>query len=540
MVRRGRLVVVKVAVYDEWWSTGGGGEKFAAGIAQALAAGNDVRLLAHEPVDTEHLGERLQLDLRGVGVDVIDLGQGAVEEATEDYDLFVNASYMSRAVPRSDHSLYVVHFPNPPQAAPVTPKDRLREVLRPLVGAPGTSLSYHRGFHPEEQIAGRPVRWTTGDAVIEVTLPEGERTDVVVHLGRFVGVALGRVPYEVEVDGRTVLRGSLVARANRFARPTVGLRVPVEGRSGGEPVSVRIRSGTHVPAEAFGTDDHRVLGVPVAGVQIGDDLAALARRRYPSLAAAPTEFGWVRTYDRVVSNSEYTRTWVRRWWELDTAVLHPPVTLQTRTTKEQVILNVGRFFAPEHGHGKKQLDLVRAMRALVWRGRADGWVLHLVGGCAPEGEEYLAKVRAEAEGLPVEIHANAPGSLVAELYGKASIYWHATGLGEDPDTQPDRFEHFGITTAEAMSAGAVPVVIMAAGQEELVDHGRTGMLWEPVVQLVCFTEELIDDPERLATMSAATEAEARQYGLEAFGGRVRSLVDSITSRAASDPAGSSA
>lgn len=114
-----------------------------------------------------------------------------------------------------------------------------------------------------------------------------------------------------------------------------------------------------------------------------------------------------------------------------------------------------------------------------------------------------------------------------ELYGKASIYWHATGLGEDPDRHPDRFEHFGITTAEAMSAGAVPVVIMAAGQEELVDHGRTGMLWEPVVQLVCFTEDLIADPDRLVRLSAAAEVEAGRYGLGPFGERVRGLVDDI-------------
>lgn len=518
---------MKIGVYDEWWPTGGGGEKFAAGIAQALTDGNEVRLLAHEPVDTDALGERLQLDLSGVGVDVVPIGQGAVEDASADYDVFINASYMSRAVPRSDHSIYVVHFPSPPQAAPSGPKDRLRQVLRPLVAKPGVSITYRQGFHPEERIGKHVVRWTTGDAEVEVALPPGAEEELVVHVGRFVGTALGRVPIRIEVDGRHVLNASVAARAGRVERATVALRVPVAARPDGEPVTVRIVSDVHVPADVFGTDDRRTLGVPVAGVQVGDDLAAVARRRYPSLDAAPIEFGWARCYDRVVSNSAYTRAWVHRWWELDTAVLHPPVTLQSRADKEPIILNVGRFFSPEHGHGKKQLDLVRAMRALVWRGKVDGWTLHLVGGCAPEGEEYLAKVRAEAEGLPVQIHANAPGALVRELYGKASIYWHATGLGEDPDRHPDRFEHFGITTAEAMSAGAVPVVIMAAGQEELVDHGRTGMLWEPVVQLVCFTEDLIADPDRLVRLSAAAEVEAGRYGLGPFGERVRGLVDDI-------------
>ena len=58
---------VKIAVYDRYWSTAGGGEKYAAGVASVLAAEHDVTLLAHEPVDRDWLGERLAVDLSGVG-----------------------------------------------------------------------------------------------------------------------------------------------------------------------------------------------------------------------------------------------------------------------------------------------------------------------------------------------------------------------------------------------------------------------------------------------------------------------------------------
>ena len=37
---------MKVAVYDRFWPTAGGGEKFAAGIAAALAGDHDVHLLS--------------------------------------------------------------------------------------------------------------------------------------------------------------------------------------------------------------------------------------------------------------------------------------------------------------------------------------------------------------------------------------------------------------------------------------------------------------------------------------------------------------
>ena len=103
---------MKVAVYDRYWSTGGGGEKFAAGVAAALADEHDVHLLAHEPVDLTWLGERLLLDLSSVAVDVLDDDLG-VTRASAAYDLFVNASYLSWDANRARRGLFIVHFPGP-------------------------------------------------------------------------------------------------------------------------------------------------------------------------------------------------------------------------------------------------------------------------------------------------------------------------------------------------------------------------------------------------------------------------------------------
>ncbi|MCX7621183.1 MAG: glycosyltransferase family 4 protein [Acidimicrobiales bacterium] len=518
---------MKVAVYDEWWATAGGGEKFAAGIAQVLADDHDVELLTHEPVDLEDLSQRLQLDLSGVAAREIAVGQAAVEAASAGYDFFVNASYMSRAHNRAKHGLYVVHFPNPPVGDGTGWKAVAKRALRPLVAMPGVGVQVGAGFYPPEQIGRYRAQWTNGDGEVVVWVPEGEELEVTLRFGRFLGRGLDPVPVTIHVDGTRMVSLALRPRTSRLEPAVIPVSVPIRGKSGGEPVHIRIISATHVPAEAFGTGDTRRLGVPVTGVHAGPSLKAIARLRYPSLAASPADFGFVKSYDRVVSNSEYTRSWVRRWWEIDTDVLYPPVTMQPRGDKQNIILNVGRFFSPDRGHCKKQLDLVRAMRAIAWRGRLPGWTLHLVGGCAPADQEYLDKVRKEAQGLPVEIHVDASGAELRDLYSRASIYWHATGLGEDPETQPDRFEHFGITTVEAMSAGAVPVVIFAAGQAEIVEHGVNGLLWEPLVQLVCFTEDLALDDERRERMSAAAQVRARDFGFEAFGERLLAIVSEI-------------
>ena len=62
----------------------------------------------------------------------------------------------------------------------------------------------------------------------------------------------------------------------------------------------------------------------------------------------------------LVANSAFTRDWIRRLWAVEAGVLEPPVHPQPRGTKAPVILHVGRFFAPEAGHGKRQLELVEA------------------------------------------------------------------------------------------------------------------------------------------------------------------------------------
>ncbi len=171
--------------------------------------------------------------------------------------------------------------------------------------------------------------------------------------------------------------------------------------------------------------------------------------------------------------------------------------------------------------------MVSAFRRLVERGGAPGWEYHLVGGCAPEHEAYLDRVRDAARGLPVALHPNAPGSELRDLYGRASIFWHAAGLGEDPERHPERYEHFGITTVEAASAGAVPVVIDAAGQVEVVEQGATGYRFAGPEGLVAHTEHLIADPAWRETLAGAAERRARAFGWDAFSARVRAEVSSL-------------
>jgi glycosyltransferase involved in cell wall biosynthesis len=513
---------MKVAVYDRFWPTAGGGEKVAAGIAEVLASDHDVTLLGHDELDLDALGERLQVDLSGVAVRVLELTPTCVEEAAEGFDLLVNASYTSSATCTAAHGLYYVHFPHPPLRDVGGLKGHVVRALRPLVRTPGLEVSEERGLHPEEAMGRLRIQWTTGDAHLVLHVPPGEDQHLHIDLARCVPTG-EPVPVSIEVDGVEQASTVLLPRTSRFLgrtqRTTLVVRGPVDGR----PIVVGLRSPSFVPLEALGTDDRRRLGVPLAGVQLGDAIRSRVVRWFPSLARRPESLTWLESYDHVVANSEYTARWIERFWGVRADVLNPPITMQAGGSKDPIILNVGRFFDAERGHSKKQLELVKAFRELCESGLA-GWELHLVGGCGPEDRAYLERVRHAAGDLPVVLHVNASGAELRDLYSRAQVYWHASGLGEDPERHPDRFEHFGITTVEAMSAGAVPIVIGEAGQAEVVEHGRSGFHFHTLDELVALTTRVVGDDALRSRLSEAARRRAQRYSMEAFAARVRDLV----------------
>ena len=235
----------------------------------------------------------------------------------------------------------------------------------------------------------------------------------------------------------------------------------------------------------------------------------------------------VDTYDVITANSQFTARWIGEYWQREAQVVYsagedmgPP------GTKEKIILHVGRFVDPtrlDHKHQPALLDLFRRMPDLV----GQGWQLHLAGSlrAAASRPGFWADVRRNASDLPVFFHDNAPFGDLRSLYRRASIYWHATGFGSDASVYPERQEHFGLTTVEAMSAGAVPVVIGTGGQCEIVEPERTGFRWQTLGELADSTRRLVVDDKLRTRLAAEAVIAAKQFSREAFVARVARVGD---------------
>jgi len=516
---------MKVAVFNRYWATHGGGERYAGALAQALAAEHDVHLLSPAPVDWPRLEEQLGLDLSRTTAHTVPAYPLLSPRITREYDLLVNCSYMSSEANGAPRGIYVVLFPVQGGDALTAVKRAGARTLGPLLDRDGVSLEWGSGFHPGERSGLRVFRWTSSEAELHVTLPAGMTARTRLTFLAFRPRSAPPSPVLVEIDGtvcaRTTVGGDL--------RP-VGLDVDVVGRGTDTPISLVIRTEVFVPDADGVNGDSRELGVPLASVQVGAGPRAWLLARFPFLDPARGSGNFLGTYQEVVSISEFTRLWVRRRWKRESRVIYPPVAIESGAgPKAPLIVSVGRFFDQRFGHSKKQLELVRAFRALQAAGLT-GWELHLVGGCQQQHAGYLAQVRAEAEGLPVVFHIDAPGRELRGLYNRASIYWHGAGLGESERSHPERLEHFGISTVEAMGAGAVPIVVGKAGQREIVRHGVNGYHFTSVDELVSHTVAVARDPQLRQRMADAARQRADDFSEKRFAARVCALVEDPASR----------
>jgi len=493
---------VKIGIYNLYWSTFGGGEQQAGGIADALSAEHDVELLGPVAIDLDQFRERLGLRLEGVTFRQIVGDEYAASLASAQYDVFVNHTYRSVAPNLARHGVYFVMFPH--------------QFEQPR---------WHRRVRSKGERLALPVRVLSG---------------------------IGRDPKtrEVVLQGPALIQVAPGVRSlslDLSASPAESI-VAVHVRPGAEVVRHRVEPSTSLQFEFDGLESNHVIVSPVV---LGEDRPDRADLRFTGLRAdgrtvaagrlsvrerlvTPDHTAFLRSYQRVVALSDYTLGWTRTWWGRGEAVVSPPVVMRQAAGKANLIVSVGRFFDERSGHSKRQLELVKAFRMLVEGGLTD-WRLVLIGGCSPADRDYAMAVRREAEGLPVEVRLGAPGAVLDQHIAQASIYWHAAGFGSDLALHPDRAEHFGIAPIEAMSAGAVPVVFGAGGPAEVVQDEHNGLHFHTLDELVQQTLRLVHDVALRTRLSKAAVQRAHRYDRGHFETSVRRLVADLVGQPGSPP-----
>ncbi len=232
---------------------------------------------------------------------------------------------------------------------------------------------------------------------------------------------------------------------------------------------------------------------------------------------------------RFFCNSFYTKSYVDKSLGINSVVLYPPVELKPKKVKkENIILHVGRFRIRDAVTGiddyKKQGFMVDIFKKMIKMGLLD-WKFVLAVSVKKEDQKIFETFKERTKGYPIEFIINKNNNDLWDIYSKSKIYWHASGFSEDLEKYPEYAEHFGISTVEAMGAGAVPVVISAGGQKEIINDEESGFLWNSLDGLIEKTQLLINDEKLWLQMSQQAVKKAKDFAGDRFCDELYKILD---------------
>jgi glycosyltransferase involved in cell wall biosynthesis len=241
-------------------------------------------------------------------------------------------------------------------------------------------------------------------------------------------------------------------------------------------------------------------------------------------SSSPIQKAKFKRINHFICYSEFVKKYLDKKFKTNTVVIPPPVYVEIKkVNKENIILSVGRF--TKAMNTKKQEVLIDAFKKMCNTG-LKGWKLILIGSYRSEDVDYFEDIKKRAAGFPIEVLGNISHDDLVSYYNKSKIYWHAAGFGEDLDKNPERAEHFGISTVEAMIVGCVPLVFNGGGQKEIVEDKKDGFLWDSTDELIDLTTKLIKNPDMLTNISSNASEISKRFSREVFEERIKKITSS--------------
>jgi len=233
---------------------------------------------------------------------------------------------------------------------------------------------------------------------------------------------------------------------------------------------------------------------------------------------SPKNFLKKKLINNFIVNSGFTKKIIDAEYGISSRIVYPPVTeIGMPLHKENLILSAGRFEPTPNI--KKQDVLIEAFRQ--FSNQNSSCQLVLAGAAGESSSLWVDKLMEQAKGLKISFAVNAPHEKLLDLYRRATIYWHAAGFGVNENTAPELVEHFGITTAESISAGCIPLVVPSGGQREIVEDNH--FHWESTNELVEKSLAIIADPQPYHAL--LSEIDLTKFSAKQFTSRLRTILE---------------
>ncbi|KKR11455.1 MAG: hypothetical protein UT39_C0007G0020 [Candidatus Woesebacteria bacterium GW2011_GWA1_39_21] len=225
----------------------------------------------------------------------------------------------------------------------------------------------------------------------------------------------------------------------------------------------------------------------------------------------------------IICNSRFTKMIIDEEYAVKSVVVYPPCDISKikPKRKQNLILFVGRF--SQLLQSKRQDVLIDAFKKSVKRGLRD-WRLVLLGGIEVGADEYLKFLKKKAKSYRVDFIEGADYKTLVDYYGKAKIFWSASGYGENELKNPEKVEHFGMSGVEAMAGGCVPLLYESGGHREIVDNAKNGYTWNKLSEFVRLTINLVSDSKSLHQLSKEAVKKSGNFSYEVFSEKIKEVL----------------
>ncbi len=220
-------------------------------------------------------------------------------------------------------------------------------------------------------------------------------------------------------------------------------------------------------------------------------------------------------------NSDWTGEHVKELYGLEPRTLYPPVPgdypERSWDDRDKAVICVGRI--AQDKRLERIFEIVRRTRDTV-----PGLRLRIAGVAysGPGGDEGLAFARQAAEQNDwVDLHLDLPRDALCDLMCRSRIGIHAK-----------EYEHFGISVAEMVRAGAAVFVHDSGGQVEIVGRDQR-LVYEDVDEAAAKVARVLLDAQYRASVLQHLDQQKAMLGTKTFCSKMRAIADEFLATAGS-------
>jgi len=336
------LTMKKIAIYDRYLSTAGGGERYSCKMAEILSKvpGYSVDLITDIFADLDKISGKLHLDLSKVKLKLFPyISDDYARRLTGKYDLFINATYLSALSPHGKKNIYLCYFPT---LFNVDfgflhrflliffrlPAIWLFKLAARLTGG-FTDINIEEGLYEPKRFMLRRGGWSNGSASLIVDGSCGFRLGIKNPSRSLLKEMKVKVSaFAIKEDGgqaqKPVFEYEEIIKKGRRQTVYPGLDRSVA------KYRILIETDTFIPSsgDSF-TADSRKLGAVLyneSGTGILKKIILKAIGYVPLfLTTFPRDLKFLDSYQKIVSISGYSSCWIEKYWGRKSTILFPPV-----------------------------------------------------------------------------------------------------------------------------------------------------------------------------------------------------------------------